>query len=56
MSLAVTMPRARRYEALPIAIFLVLALAPFAASFGAETYLLGLFTRVMIYGIPAPYR
>ncbi len=43
----------RRTEALPIAIFLVLALAPVAASFGAETYLLGLFTRVMIYGIAA---
>ena len=43
----------RRTEAPPIAIFLVLALAPLAASFGAETYLLGLFTRVMIYGIAA---
>ncbi len=54
MSLAVTStPLARRFEALPIAIFLVLALAPLAASFGAETYLLGLFTRVMIYGIAA---
>ena len=54
MSLAVTStPLARRFEALPIAIFLVLALAPLAASFGPETYLLGLFTRVMIYGIAA---
>ena len=54
MSLAVTStPLARRFEALPIAIFLVLALAPLAASFGAVTYLLGLFTRVMIYGIAA---
>lgn len=54
MSLSVTAaPRAYKFEALPIAIFLVLALAPIATSFGAETYLLGLFTRVMIYGIAA---
>jgi branched-chain amino acid transport system permease protein len=54
MSLAVTaMPRARRYELVPIAIFLVLALTPIATSFGAESYLLGLFTRVMIYAIAA---
>ena len=54
MSLAVTSTsRGRHYEALPVAIFLVLALAPLAAAFGAETYLLGLFTRVMIYGIAA---
>ncbi len=46
-------PRSRTFEALPVAIFLVLAAAPLAASFGAETYLLGLFTRVMIYGIAA---
>jgi branched-chain amino acid transport system permease protein len=38
---------------LPVAIFLVLALAPLAAALGPETYLLGLFTRVMIYGIAA---
>lgn len=54
MTLAVTASaHARRFEALPVAIFLVLALAPLAASFGPETYLLGLFTRVMIYGIAA---
>ncbi|MDO8878668.1 MAG: branched-chain amino acid ABC transporter permease [Pseudolabrys sp.] len=54
MSLSVTAaPRAYKFEAVPIAIFLVLALAPVAASFGAESYLLGLFTRVMIYGIAA---
>lgn len=40
-------------EVLPVLIFLVLALAPLAAAFGAETYLLGLFTRVMIYAIAA---
>jgi branched-chain amino acid transport system permease protein len=54
MTLAVTAsPRTRRLEVLPVAIFLVLALAPLAASLGPETYLLGLFTRVMIYGIAA---
>lgn len=53
MSLAVPASPSRRYELLPVAIFLVLAAAPLAASFGAETYLLGLFTRVMIYGIAA---
>jgi branched-chain amino acid transport system permease protein len=54
MTLAVAAsPRARRFEALPVAIFLVLALAPLAAALGPETYLLGLFTRVMIYGIAA---
>jgi branched-chain amino acid transport system permease protein len=37
----------------PVAIFLVLALAPVAAAFGAETFLLGLFTRVMIFAIAA---
>ena len=30
-----------------------MALAPIAAAFGAETYLLGLFTRVMIFAIAA---
>ena len=54
MSLSVTAaPRASKFEALPIAIFLVLALAPAAAAFGAETFLLGLFTRVMIFAIAA---
>lgn len=55
MTLSVTAaPRARRkFEPLPVAIFIVLALAPIAAAFGPESYLLGLFTRVMIYGIAA---
>jgi branched-chain amino acid transport system permease protein len=55
MTLAVSSAAAarRRIEALPVAIFIVLALAPVAAAFGPETYLLGLFTRVMIYGIAA---
>jgi branched-chain amino acid transport system permease protein len=55
MTLAVSSaaPARRKFEALPVAIFIVLALAPVAAAFGPETYLLGLFTRVMIYGIAA---
>jgi branched-chain amino acid transport system permease protein len=56
MTLAVTAaPHARRrtFEPLPVAIFIVLTLAPIAAAFGPESYLLGLFTRVMIYGIAA---
>jgi branched-chain amino acid transport system permease protein len=40
-------------EVAPIAIFLVLAMLPFVARFGAETYLLGLFARVMIFAIAA---
>ena len=38
---------------LPIAIFLGFALLPVAAVFGAETYLLDLFMRVMIFAIAA---
>lgn len=55
MTLAVSTaaPARRRFEPLPVAIFVVLALAPVAAAFGPESYLLGLFTRVMIYGIAA---
>jgi branched-chain amino acid transport system permease protein len=41
------------FEALPVLIFLVLALIPAAAAFGPESYLLGLFTRVMIFAIAA---
>lgn len=41
----------RTLEALPVLIFLGLALVPLAAVFGAETYLLGLFTRVMVFAI-----
>ncbi len=40
-------------EILPIAIFLAFALLPVAAAFEAETYLLGLFMRVMIFAIAA---
>lgn len=53
LTVSTAAPARRRFEALPVAIFLVLALAPVAAAFGPETYLLGLFTRVMIYGIAA---
>ena len=38
---------------LPVAIFLGFALLPLAAVFGAETYLLDLFMRVMIFAIAA---
>lgn len=38
---------------LPIAIFLGFSLLPMAAAFGAETYLLDLFMRVMIFAIAA---
>src|SRR5215813_12857874 len=37
----------------PIAIFLGLALVPFAARLGAQAYILDLFTRVMIFAIAA---
>jgi branched-chain amino acid transport system permease protein len=40
-------------EFLPIAIFSAFALFPVAAAFGAETYLLDLFMRVMIFAIAA---
>ncbi len=42
-----------RVEALPTAIFLVLTLIPAAALIGPESYVLGLFTRVMIFAIAA---
>lgn len=41
------------FEPLPVLIFIILALAPMAASFGAESYLIGMFTRVMIFAIAA---
>jgi branched-chain amino acid transport system permease protein len=43
----------RVLERAPLLIFCVLALAPVAAAFGPETYLLGLFTRVMVFAIAA---
>jgi branched-chain amino acid transport system permease protein len=45
--------RPRALDLAPVLIFLVLALAPVAAAFGPETYLLGLFTRVMVFAIAA---
>jgi branched-chain amino acid transport system permease protein len=42
-----------RLGVLPAAIFLVLALVPAAAAFGPESYVLGLFTRVMVFAIAA---
>lgn len=40
-------------EAIPVLVFLSLALVPFAAALGAESYLLSLVTRVMIFAIAA---
>ena len=40
-------------EIIPIVAFLAFALVPLAAIFGAEAYILGLFTRVMIFAIAA---
>ena len=40
-------------EILPIAIFIVFALLPLAAMFGAQAYLLDLFMRVMIFAVAA---
>ena len=40
-------------NALPIAIFVLFALVPFVATFKAETYVLSLVTRVMIFAIAA---
>jgi branched-chain amino acid transport system permease protein len=42
-----------RRHALPLAIFLALALAPVAAKLGPEGYILSLLTRVMIFAIAA---
>src|ERR1051325_10118825 len=40
-------------ELVPILIFVGFALIPFAAAFGAQAYILDLFTRVMIFSIAA---
>ena len=40
-------------EAVPLALFLGFALVPLAAGFGAQAYILDLFTRVMIFSIAA---
>ena len=49
----VSLPQDDRVGGLPAAIFLLLALVPFAAGFGPESYVLGLFTRVMVFAIAA---
>jgi branched-chain amino acid transport system permease protein len=46
-------PRPLRRHFLPVLIFAALALAPIAAKFGAEGYILSLLNRVMIFGIAA---
>jgi branched-chain amino acid transport system permease protein len=43
----------QRHLLVPLAILLVFALAPIAAAFGAQGYILSLLTRVMIFGIAA---
>ncbi len=43
----------RAAELVPLAIFLGFALVPLAATFGAQDYILDLFTRVMIFSIAA---
>src|SRR5689334_10066634 len=40
-------------EIVPVVIFAGFAVLPFAAAFGAQTYILDLFTRVMIFSIAA---
>jgi branched-chain amino acid transport system permease protein len=52
-TLSPAVPARGPIEWLPVAIFIVLAAAPVAAAFGAETFLLGLFTRVMVFAIAA---
>lgn len=42
-----------RRETLPLLIFIALALVPVGAAFGAESYLLSMVTRVMIFAIAA---
>src|SRR5262245_66485904 len=46
-------PQGARVGGLPAAILLLLTLVPFAAGFGPESYVLGLFTRVMVFAIAA---
>jgi len=56
MAIAAAAPRARRIpvgDLAAAAIFVVLALVPFAARLGAEGYLLALVTRAMIFAIAA---
>lgn len=46
-------PRAARFNVALALIFAALALAPIAAAFGPESYVLGLITRVMVFAIAA---
>jgi branched-chain amino acid transport system permease protein len=55
-TVATTTPAERNRIAtllLPILIFAALAIVPLAATFGAEKYILALFTRVMIFAVAA---
>jgi branched-chain amino acid transport system permease protein len=51
--LQTTAPKPKRRHLLPVVIFVVLALVPFAAQFGAQNYILSLVTRAMIFAIAA---
>lgn len=53
LSPAVPARRGARVEIITIALFVLLALVPFAAAFGAQSYILGLFVRVMVFAIAA---
>ena len=46
-------PSAPRRVLIPALLFAALALAPFAARFGAEGFILSLLSRAMIFGIAA---
>ncbi len=52
-ALPVSRPPALRRLAVPVLVFAAFALAPIAAAFGAEGYILSLLTRVMIFAIAA---
>src|SRR5262249_24167692 len=51
--LPISSRRASVAEPVPLVIFAGFALVPFAAAFGAQAYILDLFTRVMIFAIAA---
>src|SRR5215468_4037942 len=51
--LSISSRRASAAEFVPVVLFAGFALVPFAAAFGAQAYVLDLFTRVMIFSIAA---
>jgi branched-chain amino acid transport system permease protein len=50
---AVPKHKSARVEIVAVAILIALALVPFAAAYGAQGYILGLFVRVMVFAIAA---